>query len=763
MRGRRGVAAAAAAALLATPPLLASGGPPLTHNFIDPSGGSPGELARIWRGRLPVVMPSAREGMLYMAWRLLHGLPVGDEAGAALSVPCCDVPWEERGPGVWGWIEARRLVAPPEPDVYHIPTERPGPDYTSFPNCFDEAFERATATLKDRVRRYGARSPWVRAWVGGQDAVFDTCADANAVLPALPAGAPAWLRADRAYQEAAFALYHGRNVEAAERFGAIARDPASPWRPLGLYLRARALHRHAIAHRHDQAFAEARAAIAQLQSAPADTFGSGEAVKMLNALTYRQQPKALLAELESALAERRIGKEAPTSLRDYLTLSRKADVPPEAADWILTISAERERKDAALARAQDRWRSGRDPAWLLAALSLADAGTPEAAGLVADAEAIADSHPGWRTIEYHRLRLTLAADPDGARRSLDSILAEPALSRSERNLFSALRTQVAGDLRDFARFALRRPACSKEWHDCHSDPYWGVELMTARLPGGETVAFGQDALAIVDRLTLDRRIALSRDPSLPRELRLDIALSSFARAVQLRRDAAIDGLARDLQALLPQMRQDWAAIRAARPGPAKRFATYFAMAKLPGLRTDLFGYTRPSGTIAQFRGYWVDWMIQPPGARPTPAEPPPPGSYFYGDWWPGEEDRTDLTCLAECGLGRSSLRLPDFAAAEQEVAAVERAFLLREPGYGEADTRPAGAVSVWEELLAWARAYPRDPRSPESLYWLIRIARWGANHDHIGKRAFQLLHRRYPGSVWAKRSPYYYDDPDYGA
>jgi hypothetical protein len=53
---------------------------------------------------------------------------------------------------------------------------------------------------------------------------------------------------------------------------------------------------------------------------------------------------------------------------------------------------------------------------------------------------------------------------------------------------------------------------------------------------------------------------------------------------------------------------------------------------------------------------------------------------------------------------------------------------------------------------------PREPRSPEMLYWLIRVARWGANHDHLGRRAFSLLRAGYAGSAWAKRSPHYYDD-----
>ncbi len=69
--------------------------------------------------------------------------------------------------------------------------------------------------------------------------MFAACSKPGAALPALPAAAPQWLRADRDYQQAALALYDGRPVEAARRFALIARDTESPWRARGLYLEAR--------------------------------------------------------------------------------------------------------------------------------------------------------------------------------------------------------------------------------------------------------------------------------------------------------------------------------------------------------------------------------------------------------------------------------------------------------------------------------------------------------------------------------------------
>ena len=110
------------------------------------------------------------------------------------------------------------------------------------------------------------------AWLDAQDAVFATCQE-EVALPPLPAGAPAWLKADRAYQAAAHALYAGRTTEAAAGFGAISLDDGSPWRGMGPYLKARALRRAALAEPSPERFTLARVAIADLSRRPAGTFG----------------------------------------------------------------------------------------------------------------------------------------------------------------------------------------------------------------------------------------------------------------------------------------------------------------------------------------------------------------------------------------------------------------------------------------------------------------------------------------------------------
>src|SRR6516165_12628801 len=95
----------------ATRPTLASG-PGLTIPWpIDFYGGTGTERAAFHDGRVGVLMGRSPWSQLFEAWRLLHHLPVGADAGAALDEPCCDgsndVALETAKKA---WSGARRLV-----------------------------------------------------------------------------------------------------------------------------------------------------------------------------------------------------------------------------------------------------------------------------------------------------------------------------------------------------------------------------------------------------------------------------------------------------------------------------------------------------------------------------------------------------------------------------------------------------------------------------------------------------------------------------
>jgi hypothetical protein len=256
------------------------------------------------------------------------------------------------------------------------------------------------------------------------------------------------------------------------------------------------------------------------------------------------------------------------------------------------------------------------------------------------------------------------------------------------------------------------------------------------LPYSQTrpdVRFGEDAAVMVDRLPIQQRAGLAKAP-LPPGLAFDVGFTTWVRAVLSMDYATADRLTPALRAFLPQLDKDWASYLSAKAGDDKRFAAWFILAKVPGAATDLRGtYTRPQGTVAEFDGHWPDWLYAPAGAASVQPDA------ITGD----------IVCYGLCGQGAFPVTMPAPVATLADKASAERGR------FQPADKAKAG--SVWEDVLAYAKAHPADPRSPEALYWLVRISRFGTGHNRSSFRAFTLLHERYKTTQWAKDSKYFYD------
>ncbi len=573
---------------------------------------------------------------------------------------------------------------------------------------------------------------------------------------------------------------------------------------MGPYLQARALEHEALNRPSPDALAAARQAIAALSRMPDDTPGKGQAMDLSHILAFRFEPAKLLVELDSELLQPTLPTNTDVLFRDYSDLIDQQTPRPELGDWIKTLSARPQDKAAfdyqtpadakrwlyleaqskALDHARERWTATHDPAWLLAALSLADPGAADARALAKDGAKVKPGYPGWLTIQYHLIRLGLpTAEEAVLRRRLDAVLARKDLSANDRNLFAGLRAQVASNPHDFARWALRQRICMNQDFveaGCGRDAWLPVvqsgQFDQNRNRGSR--GLGEDARAVIDRMPLADRIALSKDEGLPALIRMDIALTSFARAVQLQDDRSIDGLADEIAPLLPQMADDFRRIPTAKPGPDKRFAVAMIMAKIPGLRVDLVDYVRPSGRVADFQRHWMDWRVLPAGRGQASNRPPVLAAYQeqgvmpQGFSWQARADHAqdalmDMTCLGECAPAAQPLHLPAFVRERQSQARTERAFFVQradtEEGiYNPATQKlepvpegPSDARDLWDEMLDYAKAHPNDPRMPEALHWIVHASNFGASHDHSGRRAFRMLQLGYPKSVWAKHTPSY--------
>lgn len=119
------------------------------------------------------------------------------------------------------------------------------------------------------------------------------------------------------------------------------------------------------------------------------------------------------------------------------------------------------------------------------------------------------------------------------------------------------------------------------------------------------------------------------------------------------------------------------------------------------------------------------------------AEPTGIDNYRANWWcaWP-KEDRTSIPAW-----------LPAAAKSEatKELAALQ--------------AMPAAPTWLARRAVQLATATPQDPRNAELLHLAVRATRYGCTDDAnsaASRAAFQALHRFYPKSEWAKKTPYSY-------
>jgi hypothetical protein len=62
-------------------------------------------------------------------------------------------------------------------------------------------------------------------------------------------------------------------------------------------------------------------------------------------------------------------------------------------------------------------------------------------------------------------------------------------------------------------------------------------------------------------------------------------------------------------------------------------------------------------------------------------------------------------------------------------------------------------------VLNYAKQHPDDPRVPEALSRAVKNTRMNCNNKRtadLSQEAFNLLHKRYPDTEWAKNTKYWY-------
>jgi tetratricopeptide (TPR) repeat protein len=711
-------------------------------------------LTQFAAGRIGVVQPSYARSYLYTAYRYLSGRtfsPAEQKAMVEL--------WKERldfrsdsNPEDWskGWLEARKKVAGVQDhgaiDVYRN-REKPN-EYESYVNCNKDSFDTAAATLNERITKYGADNPALQSWVAAQDVVFSNCTSGTAIPDPLPPTDDALLRADRAYQIAAAYFYSTNFDEAEKGFETIAADSSSPWRRIAPYLIARTLVRKASIGAPEQKQESLRAAESQLAKILADENSArlhAAATRLANLVRLRLHPVERVRELGRILLVEKQNDNLKQDLWDYTALLDSVldiDAPnplpaagnDDLTDWIAVLQ---QTDSGSVDHAVERWQATRTDPWLVAALSKVDAKHPKASELVSQALNVRPTAAAFASARFHAVRLLMESGKnDEARTLLDQLLKtnETQFDASSLNLLRSKRMLLATTLADFLTYAPRIPP-ALSWNDDGREIPAEDESVSNETKALKNQSwFDYDSgQALNERIPLSVLKEAAKNTTLPEPLRRDLAQATWLRAVILGDTKTADQVAPTLSALVPELSSLLNAYLSAATPEAKKFAAIYAWLKFPGLEpvVDIgIGRREPLNKQDSYRDNWWCGAAFHPTEGENESEGEGPVSFTAHD--------TQMLLF---------LSAAERAKGEQELKA--RALVTAAPNY------------ISQQVIQWATKNPADQRVPEALHLAVTTTRYGCTDEQTGrwsKAAFDLLHRKYPNSTWAKKTPYWFKD-----
>ncbi|HSE30781.1 MAG TPA: hypothetical protein VLA93_04300 [Pyrinomonadaceae bacterium] len=709
-------------------------------------------LENFARGDLGVVQPSYARSYLVVAYRHLSAVGFSREEQQELI----DL-WKDRldygrqleyDEWIKNWLTARQkvpgLTQAKEIDVYRN-REEPN-QYETFLNCQKDAFDNAVATLNARMAKYGVESAAIKSWVEAQDQVFSNCHEGKQMPTPVAADADSTLRSDRTYQIAAANFYATNFDEAVAAFDSIANENGSPWQLQAPYLAARSLVRKAslaTPENKTKPLSEAEQRLTSILGNRKLSNSHHASSRLLNLVRLRLRPAERLQELAKKLVTRN-NSSLKQDLWDYTVLldgfleasdAEKAKFSADAraddlTDWLVTMqSSSTDARNHSL----ERWRSNHSKPWLVAALSKAQGADVQSAELISAALEIEQNSAAFPSARFHAARLLVeSGKKDDARRTLDELLNSkaPKFDESTRNLLLSLRMRVATDLADYVKFAPRKPA-AVSWNDD------GRELPAELSRDTETIQpwefFDVDSTRGFNKhLPLSVLKAAVKSSDLPLHLRSDLVQATWLRAVLLNDLKTADELTPLMKKYFSVATVYLENFESAQQPEAKRFAAIFMWLRTPGLEPSVdqgLGRQKPVGEQDTYRDNW--WCS---AAYPGVAAEP-------------EDEGTLPSFTAE------DEHAPGFlTTAERAAAAREHAVLN---GFGAAPNYIA------RQVIQWANTNPADPRVPEALHLAVNSTRYGCTDKNTGrwsKAAFDLLHRRYGNSVWAKKTRYWFKD-----
>ena len=284
---------------------------------------------------------------------------------------------------------------------------------------------------------------------------------------------------------------------------------------------------------------------------------------------------------------------------------------------------------------------------------------------------------------------------------------------------------LAQNLGDFLRDAQRAPAGFSDNDDGREVPI--EEKEESQIAGGAKLFFDADAANVFNKMMpLEMFASAARSEVLSPNLHRDVAQAAFMRAALLDRPAQANQAATILGTIHPEMKELLAAYQQATTSDARRFAAAYLALKFPGLRPFVTAGVGRNTSVEEIDSYRDNWWC---------AEPPA----MFGGYSEGEDTAPKKTPPT-----------PEFLKNSQAEAAREAGTLQ---GLG------TGPNYLAETVINWTNKNPIDKPAPEALHLAVKSTRYGCTDKDTGrwsKAAFDLLHRKYPNTSWAKDTKYWF-------
>jgi hypothetical protein len=226
-------------------------------------------------------------------------------------------------------------------------------------------------------------------------------------------------------------------------------------------------------------------------------------------------------------------------------------------------------------------------------------------------------------------------------------------------------------------------------------------------------------------LPMMARVVLA--PGLPANIKRDIGLAVWTRAVLLGDTDTAKSMADAVAPFFPQYADYWKSYRNATTAQEKKVEAALLLLKLPAARPypDFgLGYIYKRDVIGGFGPRWWSSSNTPFADRDDNGGP--------------------LLCV-DCALPLPLIAPPFITAKDRQNAKADNDRLGKLPG------APAWLGSI---VIPWAKAHLSDPRVPEALHNVVRATQYGDMDSDTSEAAYNLLHSRFPKNSWTAKTPY---------